>query len=98
VAEAAVIITGRVSTIAVVTSVSSWIDTRSSIVHNVVVYASGCAWATLTRPERSTGVLAAPASRARHRRPHGTFIGLNHGCLEISLQILLDVLDFWGIQ
>jgi hypothetical protein len=52
----------------------------------------------LRRPERSTGVLTAPASRARHGRPHGTFIGLNHGRLEISLQILLDVLDFWGIR
>jgi hypothetical protein len=98
VAEAAVIITGRVSTIVVVASVSSWIDTRSSVVHNVVVCASGCTWATLTRPERSTGVLAAPASRARHGRPHDTFIGLNYGRLKISLQILLDVLDFWGIR
>jgi hypothetical protein len=39
-------------------------------------------------------VLAAPASRARRRWAYGTFIGLNHGHLEISLQILLDVLDF----
>jgi hypothetical protein len=43
VAEAAVIIAGRVSTITVDASVSSWIDTRSSVVHNVVVCASGCA-------------------------------------------------------
>jgi hypothetical protein len=40
---AAVIIAGRVSTIAVVASASSWIDTRSSVVHNVVVCTSGCA-------------------------------------------------------
>jgi hypothetical protein len=97
VAEAAVIIAGRVSTIAVVASVSSWIDTRSSVVHNMVVSANGCAWAMLTRPKTSTGVLAAPASRARHEQPHGMFISLNHGRLEISLQIFSDVLDFWGI-
>jgi hypothetical protein len=43
VAEAMVIIIGRVSTIFVVASVSSWIDTRSSVVHNAVVCTSGCA-------------------------------------------------------
>jgi hypothetical protein len=41
--EVAVIIAGRVSAIAVVASVSSWIDTRSYVVHNAVVCASGCA-------------------------------------------------------
>jgi hypothetical protein len=43
VAEVAIIITGRVSMIAVVASVSSWIDTRRYVVYNVVVYANGCA-------------------------------------------------------
>jgi hypothetical protein len=43
VAEVVIIIVGRVSAIAVVASVSSWIDTRSYVVHNVVVCASGCA-------------------------------------------------------
>jgi hypothetical protein len=42
VAEMAIIIVGRVSAIAVVASVSFWIDTRSYVVHNVVVCASGC--------------------------------------------------------
>jgi hypothetical protein len=42
VAEVAVIIARRVSTIAVVASLSSWIDTRSYVVHNTVFYASGC--------------------------------------------------------
>jgi hypothetical protein len=41
-AEVAIIIAGRVSAIAVIASVSSWIDTRSYVVHNVVVCASGC--------------------------------------------------------
>jgi hypothetical protein len=41
VAEVAVIVTGRVSAIAVVASVSSWIDTRSYVVHNAVVCAAG---------------------------------------------------------
>jgi hypothetical protein len=84
VAEVAIIIVGRVSVITIVASVSSWIDTRSCVVHNVVVCASGCA--------------SAPTSRARHGRPHGTFIGLNHGRLEISLQMLLNILDFRGIR
>jgi hypothetical protein len=43
VAEVAVIIARRVSAIVVVASVSSWIDTRSYVVHNAVVCASGCA-------------------------------------------------------
>jgi hypothetical protein len=43
VAEAVDIIVGRVSTIAIVASVSSWIDTWSSVVHNVIVCASGYA-------------------------------------------------------
>jgi hypothetical protein len=41
VAEVAIIIAGRVSAIAIVASVRSWIDTRSYVVHNMVVYASG---------------------------------------------------------
>jgi hypothetical protein len=43
VAKVAIIIAGRVSTIAVVASISSWIDTRSYVIHNVVVCASRCA-------------------------------------------------------
>jgi hypothetical protein len=43
VTEAMVIIAGRVSTIAVVASIGSWINTRSFVVHNTVVCASGCA-------------------------------------------------------
>jgi hypothetical protein len=42
-AEVVVIIMGRVSATAVVASISSWIDTRSYVVHNAVVCASGCA-------------------------------------------------------
>jgi hypothetical protein len=48
VAELAIIITGRVSTIVIIASISSWIDTRSYVVSAiivayVVVYAGGCA-------------------------------------------------------
>jgi hypothetical protein len=48
VVELAIIIAGRVSTIAVVASVNSWIDTRSYVVSAIivaymVVCASGCA-------------------------------------------------------
>jgi hypothetical protein len=43
VAKVAIIIVGRVFAIAVIASISSWIDTRSYVVHNVVVCASGCA-------------------------------------------------------
>jgi hypothetical protein len=42
VAEVAVIIVGRVFAIAVVASVSSWIDTKSYVVHNAVVCTNGC--------------------------------------------------------
>jgi hypothetical protein len=42
VAEVVVIIARRVSAIAVVASVNSWIDTRSYVVHNAVVCANGC--------------------------------------------------------
>jgi hypothetical protein len=48
VVELAIIITGRVSVIAIVASVSSWIDTKSYVVSAiiiayVVVWAGGCA-------------------------------------------------------
>jgi hypothetical protein len=43
VAEVVIFIAGRVSAIDVVASISSWIDTRSYVVHNVVVCAGGCA-------------------------------------------------------
>jgi hypothetical protein len=64
------------------------------VVAYMVVWAGGCSEAMLTRPNGSTGVLAAPVSRARRRWACGMFIGLNHSSLEISLQILPDVLDF----
>jgi hypothetical protein len=101
VVEAAVIITGGISTVAAVASVSSivvWVATGSSIVHSAVAWAGGRTRATLTRPERSTGVLATPTSRARHGWAHGMFISLNHGCMEIRLQIFADILDFRGVR
>jgi hypothetical protein len=100
VVEAAVIITGGISTVVAVASVSSvvvWVATGSSIVHSAVAWAGGCTRAMLTRSERSTGVLATPASRARHGWARGPFISLNHGCLEISLQIFANILDFRGV-
>jgi hypothetical protein len=99
VVELAIIVVGRVPAITVIASISPWIDARSHviIIAYVVVWVGGCAQATLTRLERSTRVQAAPASCARRRWACGTFISLNHSRLEISMQILLDVLDFWGI-
>jgi hypothetical protein len=48
VVEMVIVIVGRVSTIAVIASISSWIDTRSYVVSAiivvyVVVWAGGCA-------------------------------------------------------
>jgi hypothetical protein len=100
VVELAIIVAGRVPATVVIAPVSPWIDACNHVivVAYMVVWASGCSLATLARPERSTGVLAALASHARCQWAYGTFIGLNHSRLEISLQILLHVLDFWGIR
>jgi hypothetical protein len=83
VVELAIIIAGRVPAIIVIAAVSPWIDARSHVivVAYMVVWVGGCSEATLTRPEGSTRVLAAPASRARRRWAYGTFIGLNHSRL-----------------